>query len=141
MLVVKGVLANPFGNPIAEAVIRFTAIVAEGSVLKGVDLGGGSIIKKKLRSSRLVQHDVALGLVVPLHTLHAKTQPHWLQLQHRIAHRHKRLLLAIPNLNPTLLYQARAHPANTKALRIQNILKLHHQITQRPPKLLNHSFQ
>lgn len=37
MLVVKGVLANPFGNPIAEAVIRFTAIVAEGSVLKGVD--------------------------------------------------------------------------------------------------------
>lgn len=37
MLVVKGVLVNPFGNPIAEAVIRFTAIVAEGSVLKGVD--------------------------------------------------------------------------------------------------------
>ncbi|MNV73838.1 hypothetical protein D3C71_1670090 [compost metagenome] len=82
---------------------------------------------RAFRARRLVQHDIALGVVFPVHTLDPKTQAFGIEVGRRIRALFRRGRSVIPGMDfhPALLHQTGTYTTGSKPLRIKNVLQLH----------------
>ena len=72
-----------------------------------------------LRTGRLVEHEIGLGVTNPINALHRVVQPLGRPLGARIGH------FAAVNGHPTLLDQSSTDPSGAKTLAVKNIVKPH----------------